>query len=153
MCSGTACHRLRGGNCGARLLRPACRRLYSKSAKYGVTHGSNRLPGLEKCSPLVIGSAVVGWLSLCCAVLAPDIVFRGDHVLPLLCYRGVPLAHNLSIYCRFRQAQLRKCPVVMIRHATLWLSDSAVGGASWCKLGGFGWGCRGLGREKSGTRR
>ena len=57
------------------MLRPACRRLYSKSAKYGVTHGSNRLPGLEKCSPLVIGSAVVGWLSLCCAVLAPDIVF------------------------------------------------------------------------------
>ena len=73
-----------------------------KSAKYRVPHGSNRLPGLEKCSPLVIGSAVVGWLSLCCAVLAPDIVFRGDHVLPLLCYRGVPLAHNLSIYCRFR---------------------------------------------------
>lgn len=25
-----------------------------KSAKYRVTHGSNRLPGLEKCSPLVI---------------------------------------------------------------------------------------------------
>ena len=56
-----------------------------------------------------------------------------------LCYRGVPLAHNLSIYCRFRQAQLRKCSVI-IKHATLWLSDSALGGVSWYKLGGFGWG-------------
>ena len=59
-----------------------------------------------------------------------------------MCYRccatGAYLWH--TIYCRFRQAQLRKCPVVMIRHATLWLSDSAVGGVSWCNLGGFGWG-------------
>ena len=103
--SGTACHRLRGGNCGARLLRPAFRRLYSKSAKYGVTHGSNRLPGVEKCSPLVIGSAVVGWLSMCCAVLAPDIdylvtiaVLQTSSSGATMCYRGVPLAHiSLSI--------------------------------------------------------
>ena len=28
-----------------------------RSAKYGVTHGANHLPGLEKCPPLVVVSA------------------------------------------------------------------------------------------------
>ena len=39
-------------------VSPACRRLFSKSAKYGVTHSANHLPGLEKCPPFVIVSTV-----------------------------------------------------------------------------------------------
>ena len=77
----------------ARLQPPAgvgemltsCHRLRRRRMAVDVLRSAgagHRLPGYYRC--------------------ATDIVFRGDHVLPLLCYRGVPLAHNLSIYCRFR---------------------------------------------------
>ena len=54
--SGTACHRLRGGNyicvLGAPGMSPTPR-----SAKYPATHGCHHLPGWLKCSPWVIVSA------------------------------------------------------------------------------------------------
>ena len=55
---GTAPHRLRGAILYEPSERPACRRLSSKSAKYGVTHSANHLPGLEECPPFVIVSTV-----------------------------------------------------------------------------------------------
>ena len=54
--SGTACHRLRGGNyicvLGAPGMSPTPR-----SAKYPATHSCHRLPGWRKCPPLGIVSA------------------------------------------------------------------------------------------------
>ena len=51
--SGTACHRLRGGNyicvLGAPGMSPTPR-----SAKYPATHSCHRLPGWRKCPPFVI---------------------------------------------------------------------------------------------------
>ena len=52
----TACHRLRGGIMGAPIGGPRMSPT-PRSAKYGVTHGANHLPGLEKCPPLVVVSA------------------------------------------------------------------------------------------------
>ena len=56
----TACHHLRGGIFGTPFGGPRMSPT-PRSAKYGATHGANRLPGLEITSPWVFSPLQSEW--------------------------------------------------------------------------------------------